>query len=550
MRAPVPLAQRNFVFRGFERGFSALERGYTRLLGLVLRARYVVGFLALCLVVFAMYGLTRVPTAFLPLEDEGYFLVAVQLPGGASLARTDATLAEVSKRVRTLPGVDNVVTVSGVAVLDNNASLANDGLAYVVLKPWDQRGKSEGLLPMYLALNKALATLPDGRAIVVPPPAIQGIGNVGGFTMEVELRDGSFDFPKLGRLAHAVASNAASQTHLEGVQTTSEFAAPQFDVVVDRTKAATLGVNVNDVFDALSGYLGSTFVNQFTRFGHTFQVYAQADFDFRRLAADIGRLHVKSAAGGLVPLSTLTEVSESVGPPLIDLYNLYPAATVIGRQQRGLSSGQAMSLMQQVAAQTLPAGSGYDWSAVSYQEKVAGSQIYYAFALALALVYLVLAGQYESWIGPLAVILSVPLATFGTVITLLALGVPNTLYTQIGLILLVALAAKNAILIVEFARDLRIKEGKPLIEAAITAGRLRFRPILMTSAAFILGMLPLVTASGAGANASKSIGISVVSGMLISTILSVFVVPTFFVVLRAWEEHRAERKRRRKPAAA
>jgi HAE1 family hydrophobic/amphiphilic exporter-1 len=311
-----------------------------------------------------------------------------------------------------------------------------------------------------------------------------------------------------------------------------------------------LGVDINDVFNALSGYLGSTYINQFIRFGHVFQVFAQAEGSSRRLTADIGALTVRNAAGGTVPLSTLVTVTRQVGPPVIDLYNLYPAATVIGREQSNLSSGQAMSLMNQVAAHTLPPGSGYDWTAMSYQEQIAGNYIYIAFALAVVLVYFVLAAQYESWIGPLAVILSVPLAMFGTVAVLLALHIPNTLYTQIGLVLLVALAAKNAILIVEFARDLRVKEGGSLVDAAVTAGRLRFRPILMTSIAFILGMVPLVLASGAGANASKSIGVSVVSGMLISTVLAIFVVPSYFVVLRGLEERLAARNVRRATAAA
>jgi hydrophobic/amphiphilic exporter-1 (mainly G- bacteria), HAE1 family len=550
MRAPKPVEQRNFIFRGFERGFGAVERGYVRLLGVALRFKYLVSALGLAMVVLAGLGLARVPAAFLPLEDQGFMLIAIQLPGGAALERTDATLAEVTRLAQTVPGVDNVFTVAGVAPLDNNASLSNAGLAYVVMKPWDERPSSQGLLPTYLALNAKVANLSDGAAIVIPPPSIQGIGNVGGFTMQVELRDGSFDFAKLERLSTVIARNANTQSRLQGVRMTSQLAAPQLDLTVERTKAAMLGVNLNDVFNTLSGYLGSTYVNQFIRFGRVFQVFAQAESAYRQIITDIGALTVRNAAGDTVPLSTLVTVAKQVGPPVIDLYNLYPAATIIGQQQATLSSGEAMNLMDQVATSTLPPGTGYDWTAMSYQQQVAGNFIYIAFALAVALVYFVLAGQYESWIGPLAVILSVPLAMFGTVAVLLALGIPNTLYTQIGLILLVALAAKNAILIVEFAQDLRVKEGKPLIESALTAGQLRFRPILMTSIAFILGMLPLVLASGAGANASKSIGISVVSGMLISTVLAIFVVPSYFVVLRGLEERLAARKASRRVEAA
>jgi len=538
MRAPKPVERRNFVFRGFERGFRALERGYERLLSRLLRISTMVAVIGLVLVGVAVWSLTRVPTGLLPLEDQGYFLIAVNLPEGASLSRTDATLDDVLRRTRTVPGVDKVFTVAGVSVLDGNASLSSAGLAYVVLKPWDERGSDQGLLPTYQALNGALADLPDGSALVVPPPSIQGVGNTGGFSMIVQLRDGSFDFAKLDRAASAVRDNANGQSKLSGVRMPTKFSSPQYDVAVDRVKAATLGVNVDDVFSALSGYLGSAFANRFTKFGHTFQVFIQADQSHRDVERDIGRLKVRNTGGDMIPLSTLVEVTQTVGPPVINLYNLYPAATVMGQSQRNLSSGQVMGLMDQVADRTLPRGTGYEWTGMSYQEQVAGSQVYLAFALALALVYLVLAAQYESWIVPLSVILSVPLALLGTAGVLLGIGIPNTLYTQIGLILLVALASKNAILIVEFARDLRVKEGRQLLEAAVTAGRLRLRPILMTSIAFILGMVPLVLASGAGANASKSIGIAVVSGMLVSTLLSVFFVPAFFVLFQRLEERR------------
>ncbi|WP_225767721.1 efflux RND transporter permease subunit [Inquilinus sp. Marseille-Q2685] len=536
MRPPKPLARRGIVFRGFERAFGALERGYERALRHVLRMKLLSAATGLVLIGVAGFGLTRVPSAFLPLEDQGYLLVAVQLPGGAALSRTDKTLERVSQIARTIPGVADVITIAGVSALEGNASLSSAGLAYVVMKPWDERGKAEGLLQTYQALSGQLASLDDGLAIVVPPPSIQGIGNVGGFNMQVELRDGSFDFAKLNELGRTLAANAVSQSRLQQVQMTSGSLAPQLELSVDRIKAATMGASVDDVFSALSGYLGSSYVNQFTRFGHTFQIYTQADDSFRRIEQDIGALKVRNASGNSVPIATLVEIRAKAGPALISLYNLYPSATVIGRQQEGLSSGEAMALMDQVAARTLPAGSGYDWTGISFQEKLAGGQVYIAFGLALVLVYFVLAAQYESWLGPIPVILSVPLALLGTVFVLLALGLPNTLYTQIGLILLVALAAKNGILIVEYARDLRIKEGKPLVEAAAEAARLRFRPIIMTSIAFILGMVPLVFATGAGANASRSIGISVVSGMLISTVLSVFVVPAFFIVLRAIEE--------------
>ncbi|MDM9624961.1 efflux RND transporter permease subunit [Rhizobium sp. S152] len=536
MRPVKPIEERNILFRLFERGFNRLESGYTGLLSRMLRFRYVIALATAAVVVLAFVGLSRVPTGFLPLEDQGYLVAAVQLPPGASLERTDKTLKEVQAKLQDQPGIDNVITVAGVSLLDNNAPLASAGLAYIVLKPWDERGKSEALLPIYQKISKSLSRLDDGFATVVPPPSIQGIGNTGGFTMMVQLTDGSSDFGRLADIANGVTTEARNDPRLQNVQVNANVNAPQLAVSIDRTKAATLGVSIGDVFDTLSGYLGSTYVNQFTRFGHTFQVYVQAEGSFRKVSEGISRLSVPNGSGSQVPIGSIVTVEEKIGPSLISLYNLHPAMSIVGRPQSDVSSGEAMAIMDKAAAASLPNGATTDWTAISYQEKLTGNQIYIAFGLALVLAYFVLAGQYGSWLGPLPVILSVPLALAGTVAVLLALGLQNTLYTQIGIVLLIALAAKNAILIVEFARDLRIKEGKSLLESAVTAGKLRFRPILMTSIAFILGMIPLVLATGAGANASRSIGISVVSGMLISTMLCVFVVPALYMIVRSLEE--------------
>ncbi len=532
-----PIEERTLVFRLFDRVFSRIEAGYTRLLGRLLRVRVTVAVVAMGLFVLGFVGLSRIPTGFLPIEDQGYLVASVQLAPGASLERTDAALKEVQRRLGEVPGIENVITVAGVSLLNGNAPLASAGMVYIVLKPWDQRGKAQSLLPLYKAVSAKLADLDDGVALVVPPPPIQGIGNTGGFTLMVELTDGGADFDHLTDVAQRLADEAMTDPRLQTAQVNANFSTPQLTIDVDRTKAATLGVSTADVFGTLSGYLGSAYINQFIRFGHTFQVYVQAEGSFRSVREGIERIKVPSASGKPVSLASLVEVKEMVGPSLITLYNLHPAASIVGRPQSNISSGEAMGILEEAAERALPPGAATEWTAISYQEKLAGSDIYLAFGLALALVYFVLAGQYESWLGPVPVILSVPLALCGTVGVLLALGLQNTLYTQIGLVLLIALAAKNAILIVEYARDLRIKEGKPLMEAAITASRLRFRPIVMTSIAFILGMLPLVFATGAGANASRSIGVSVVSGMLISTLLSVFVVPALFLIVRGIEEH-------------
>jgi hydrophobic/amphiphilic exporter-1 (mainly G- bacteria), HAE1 family len=342
-------------------------------------------------------------------------------------------------------------------------------------------------------------------------------------------------------VGQAVARKGSTQSGIERAMSPFRAGAPQLHVEVDRAKAEILGVSLGDVFQALQTYLGSTYVNQFNRFGRTFQVYAQADHPYRVVPDEISRLHVRNASGDMVPLGTMIEVSYQSGPSLISLYNLRPAAQIMGIQAQNFSSGQALSLLEQIAAATLPPGMGYEWTGMSYQEKQVGNQAYYVFALALLLVYFALAAQYESWSAPVAVLLAVPIALLGTVAVLTSLGVANNLYMQIGLVLLIALASKNAILIVEFARDLRINQRRGILDAAVEAARLRFRPILMTSFAFILGVLPLVFASGAGANARRSIGITVASGMLASTCVAVLFVPAFFVVLQRLSEPRAAR---------
>jgi HAE1 family hydrophobic/amphiphilic exporter-1 len=552
LRLPVPFEKRNFFYRGFNKVYGGLENGYSRLIGRMTTWAVVMVFVALGVVVIGGWGLTRLPTAFLPNEDQGYALISMQLPDGASLARTQKAMAAATKIALATPGVENVVEISGISVLDNSATLANGGVSYVILKDWGVRDKEKGqdLRSILVHLQDELGKLPDGVGLVLIPPPIQGIGNAGGFTMMVELRDGNTDFNKLSRVTNQLVENANGQSELQRVATTFRAAVPQVQVIVDRVKAETLGVSVNDIFSSMTSFLGSSFVNQFNKFGRTFQVYVQADSQYRLKPSDIANLYVKNKDGAMVPLGTLVQIKNDVGPSLITLYNLYPAATVVGGPATGYSSGQAISLMNQISANTLPPGMGSSWTAMSYQETIVGNSIYYSFGLAILLVYLCLAGQYESWLAPMSVILAVPLALMGPVIVLNALNLPINLYSQIGLMLLIALSAKNAILIVEVAREHRLLKGESIHEAAVNAARIRLRPILMTSFAFILGVLPLVLAHGAGAASRVSLGLTVFSGMIASTCLAVVFVPSFFVVMQSIEERGQERKKRKKDRQA
>ncbi len=544
LRVPTPPEKRNIFYRGFNRVYDKVEGGYTWVIRHMTRHAGLAVIAALLVGGLGVWGVAGLPTAFIPVEDQGYVMVNVQLPDGAAIGRTQKALEQVTNIALATPGVEQVVAISGISVLDNSATLPNAGVAYVILKDWSQRSKAAGtdLLSLYTRLTAALDNkVPEAIGLVLVPPPIQGIGNANGFTMQVELRDGTFDYTKLQTISQTIVNNGNSQSGLQRLNTTFRAGVPQLEVVVDRVKAETLNVSVGDVFNVLSGYIGSAYVNQFNKFGRTYQVYVQADSKYRLQPSDIEHLWVRSKDNNMVPLGALVQIKNTVGPALVSLYNLYPTAAINGGAAPGFSSGEALSLMEQIADRSLPRGAGYEWTAMSYQEKVTGNQIIYAFGFGLLLVYLCLAGQYESWIAPMSVILAVPLSLMGPFVVLGGLGVANNLYTQIGLVLLIALSAKNAILIVEVARERR-SAGEPILDAALDAARTRFRPILMTSFAFILGVVPLVTATGAGASARVSLGLSVFSGMIASTCLAVIFVPSFFVVMQRFEEWRKARK--------
>ena len=527
----------NLFFRGFNAVYARLENFYVRQIRRMVRQSGRMTVIGLVLIGLAGWGLTRIPTSFIPTEDQGYAMIIVQLPDSASLQRTERVMDRIAKICNQHPAVERTIAIGGLSPLDGNASLANAGIVYLMFKDWSKRGKGQDLRSIYNSLSAQLANYQEAKTMVIVPPPIQGLGLSGGFQMQVELTDGSSNLNRLQAVTDEIIAQARASPVIRTALTPLRASVPQITIDVNQTQAQSLGVLTGDVYQTVQTYLGSSFVNLFTRFGHNYMVYAQADGQYRLQPESLKTYHVRSQSGEMIPLGTVAAITATQGASVIPLYNLLPSATINGSANDAYSSGQALAAMEAIAAKTLPIGMSYEWTAMSYQEKLAGNTTGFIFALALLLVYFVLAGQYESWITPVAVILAVPLALLGTVGALTALGVANNLYVQIGLVLLIALSAKNAILIIELARQGR-SAGKGILEATVEASQMRFRPILMTSFTFILGVLPLVFASGAGASARKSLGLAVASGMLASTCLTVLFVPAFYVVLQRWMERK------------
>ncbi len=531
---------RNAFFRGFNALYARAERGYLHLIRwMVLRTGTMMAAFG-ALIGVTLWSFSSLPTGFLPTEDQGYAICGIQLPDAASLARTTTAIEKMNRIIASTPGVADWNSWGGRSILDGTTA-SNSGTVFVVFKPWEERRdpklSQEGILD---ELRKRFATIEDGVTFAFPPPAIRGLGVAGGFQMQIEDR-GNIGLTALQKVAQEMVQDGNSQSGLTALNSTFRAEVPQLFVDVDRVKVKTLGIPLSSVFNSLQSYLGSAYVNDFTLFGRTYQVRIQAEPAFRVNQDEIRRLEVRNPAGQMVPLSTLMDVKRRFGPQIIRRYNLYPSAAITGQAAPGYSSGQALSLMEEMASAKLPAGIGYEWTAISYQEKKAGRESLLIFALAVVLVYLVLAAQYESWSNPAAVVLVVPLALLGTVIAVAVRGMDNNVYTQIGVVLLIALASKNAILIVEFARDQRAA-GKSIVDAAVAAAQLRFRPILMTSFAFILGVYPLVVASGAGAASRRALGTAVFGGMITSTLLAVLFAPDFYVVFQGWSERRVQRR--------
>ena len=530
----------NWFYRGFNKAFQTMTDGYMGIVTRMVKQPVLMVVVFGIIITASFLEFLRQPTGFLPTEDQGYGILVCRLPEGASQPRSEEVAEKINAILRKTPGVTFWVVIGGFSILDG-ANVPNISTTFVVYKDWKERGSALNQDRIVSNINRELAGIQEAQAFVVIPPPIRGLGQTGGFQMMVEDR-GSLGMGQLQQATNDLVQAASSQSSLQGLATTFSVRSPQLYLNIDRTKAESLQVPLSNVFDTLQAYLGSSFVNLFNKFNQVFQVYIQADNRYRLEPRDIKNLFVRNQKGEMVPLSTFLDVKPTQGSELITRYNLYPAAAIFGSAAPGFSSGQAIGLMEQMAVKALPEGIAYDWTLTSYQEKKVGNQAYFVYALAIILVYMVLAALYESWTSPGAVMLVVPVALVGVLLSLIIRSYENDLYTQVGLVLMIALASKNAILIVEFARDLH-REGMSITEAAVEATRRRFRPIVMTSFAFILGVVPLLIAVGPGAASQRAIGTVVFGGMLSSTLLAIPFVPVFYVAM----ERLSERLRKDKP---
>jgi HAE1 family hydrophobic/amphiphilic exporter-1/multidrug efflux pump len=529
-----PLAR---FFAGFNRIFDRARNGYLGSVGVMTRhiALVMLTFVALLAAVWGLVS-TR-PTGLVPPEDLGFLVAVVSLPPAASTERTNAAMEEMSRAARKVPEVNKVLYLSGFNLLTGQA-VSYNGTAFIRLTPWDSRkSRSEQVAALQKTLTARLnAAVRDANVLVINLPPIRGLGTAGGFTFVLQDRV-SADAAELNKVLQDVLAKARKRKEIGFVYSGFDPRIPQIEYVVDRDKVKALGIPLSEVFFTLQTFLGSYYVNDFNLFGRTYRVTAQADGAERASPEDVNRFHVRAASGTMVPLGTLVSARSFNGPQYYERYNVYSAATINGSNAPGYSSGEAIAAMEEIA-KDLPPGFGFEWSEATYQEKRTGGQTGYIFAISLAFVLLVLAALYESWTMPIAILLVIPFGVFGAFAGLWLRGLENNVYTQIGLIMLVGLAAKNAILIVEFAK-LKRDQGEEIIQAALDGAKLRLRPILMTSFAFILGSVPLAIATGAGAGARIALGTAVVCGMLCATLVGIFFTPVFYVLFQRVGERKA-----------
>jgi len=534
-------------FGAFNRGFERFRNHYISINASIIRRSLLVllTFGAMLVAVYALVA-TR-PTGLVPQEDQGYLFSVAQLPTGASLERTSQVMATLAEAARSEPGVEGTVTIAGFNLLTSQA-VSYNGTMFIRLKPFDQRSAEQSAQALLQRLTARLnGVAREAGVLVLNPPPIRGMSTAGGFTFVLQDRTGG-SAERLSEGLQNLLSEARKRPEIGSVYSAFDPRVPQIRYDVDREQVKTLGVNLDEVFQTLQVFLGGYYINDFNRFGRTFRVVAQAQGQARAQPEDIHDFHVRTADGNMVPLSTLVRIEPMNGPQYFQRFNLYNAATVNGTAAPGYSTGQAMDAMEQIAA-ALPPGYSFSWSQASYQEKATSGQTGIAFLLSLMFVFLVLAALYESWAMPIAILLVIPFGVLGAFLGLLLRGLESNVYTQIALIMLIALAARNAILIVEFAKLARDR-GRPIVEAALEGARLRLRPILMTAFAFIFGSLPLAIAAGAGAGARQSLGTAVVFGMLIATLLGIYFIPAFYVWLQRIAERRSPfRAEHREPPA-
>jgi hydrophobe/amphiphile efflux-1 (HAE1) family protein len=514
----------------FNRMMDKTAQLYGRLTAKLIRLGALMSLVYVGLMVLAGYLFTSVPQGFIPAQDQGYLIVSIQLPAGASLSRTDDVVKDAVDRLLNIDGIRTSVGFAGFSgATFTNAS--NSAAIFTMMDYFDERSE-KGLTfdQIFAEVQHQMSQIKEAFVVVIPPPAVRGIGNGGGFKMMIEDRAGR-GLPVLEQAMWQLAGAANQAPATQNVFSLFETNTPQLYVDIDRERVERLGVPVSEVFSALEIYLGSAFVNDFSYLGRTFRVTAQADAPFRMTPDDIGRIRVKNASGDMVPLNSVVTFKNQSGPSRVPRYNLYPAADLLGSTAPGFSSGEAIASMEKLAAKILPDGIGFEWTELAYQQQNAGNSAIIAFIMAVVFVFLLLVALYESWTLPLAVILIVPMCLLSAIAGVWLMGMDNNILTQVGLIVLVGLASKNAILIVEFARHLE-QQGTPLYEAVVDAAKLRLRPILMTSFAFILGVIPLAIATGAGAEMRQALGVTVFSGMLGVTFFGLIFTPVFYVLCR------------------
>lgn len=523
-----------FLYKWFNKGYDKTLHFYDRSITKMLARPGVSMTVFLALSAVAFYGFAKWPTSYIPEEDMGYFMTSVQLPTGASLERTEKIIDELQQEISKIPYVKDVMSISGFSMLGGGAS-SNFGSMFIVLKPWKERGKAGSVNNVIAKVNEIAARQQEAIIFSINPPAIQGLGMSSGLQMQL-LDIDNLGASEMEKALQEVQEKAKSDPRIQSVTTLYEGSVPQYCVDIDRDRIELQGINVNDVYNVLSSYMGSGYVNDFTDFGRIYHVTVQGDGSSRDNVEDIRKLSVRNSKGEMVPFSTFATVNPTMGEPSVARYNMYQTASLTATPAKGVSSSTGIQAMEEIVKETLGKNYSYAWTGIAYQETQAGTTISFVFVFAIIMTIFVLAAQYESWTDPIAVVLSMPIAVLGTILGCLVMSQSISIYTQIGLILLLGMSAKNAILIVEYAMDYR-KQGMPIKQAALDGGVVRFRPIMMTALAFVFGVMPMMFATGAGAASRIEIGTAVVFGMAMNAIFGTLFVPNFWDVMQRIQEH-------------